>query len=105
MTKTAEKILTEIEKGDQDAMLDQIALAVSRRRKRVRILRRQQKESPVVGEFAQIVKEHPGMTAQDLGALMGITAARIYQIAYMAEKRQYIKPLDRSEYPRRYWPV
>lgn len=103
--RAAEKFLAEIKRGDQDDMLNQIAVVVQQRIKRVRILQRQQQESPVIGEFGKTVSEHPGLTAQELAALMGITAARIYQIAYLAEKREYIKPLDKNEYPRRYWPV
>lgn len=104
MTKTAEKILVEIERGDQDEMLNQLALAIQRRRKRVHMQMRQDRESPVIGEFAQTVREHPGLTAQELGALVGVTSARIYQVAKLAEKYEYIKPVDRASHPHRFWP-
>lgn len=99
-----EIILREIAEGSQDAALNQIALAVQRRRKRLHMLMRQERESPVIGEFGRTVQEHPGLTATELGALVGVTPARIYQVAKLAEKRGYIKPVDRASHPHRFWP-
>lgn len=99
-----EKILAEIEKGSQDDALNKIAMAVQRRRKRVHMLIRQQRESPVIGDFGRTVAEYPGLTAQELSALLGVTSARIYQLGKLAENHGYIKPVDRENHPHRFWP-
>lgn len=98
-------IIQEIIDGKHDGDLNEIAFVVQQRNKRVRILKRQEQkfESPMVREFARLVKERPGLTANELAALMGVTAARVYQLGHAATPK-YVKPIDPQEYPRRFWP-
>jgi len=94
-------LLAQIEQGEYDDDLGQIISAAQRRMRRVRIMRRP--ESPIVGEFMAILHLNPGSTARELSALMGVTPARIYQIAKQADR--HVKPEKVGEYPRKFWPA
>lgn len=98
-----QKILDAIESGKHDDGLSQIALAAHQRSKRVRILRRQQVESPTIRMFADLVTERPGLTAMEYAALMGVTASRIYQLGNAGAERKYVQ-IDRTVAPRRFFP-
>ena len=98
--QSAKAVLEDINEGEYDTVLDQIALAVSQRRRRTRLMNRP--EPPIVGDFAQAVRNHPGLNAQELSVLMGISVSRVYQVSYMADK--HIRPVDPEERPRRFWP-
>ena len=58
-------IIQEIIEGKHDGELNEIALVVQQRNKRVRILKRQERNSsrPWCGSSRRLVKERPGLTA------------------------------------------